>query len=78
MVHKGDKLLIPLAGSVVFGPQECAMVIPPFKLEGSCIQNISSVCQIPKIVTAVNTRQGGEFTIKMFNVSKEARMISQS
>lgn len=52
------------------------MVIHPFKLEGSDIQNISSVCQILNILTAVSTRQGGDFAVKIFNASKEARMIS--
>lgn len=70
-------LLILLAGLVALGPKECVMIIPPFRLEGSGIQHISSVCQIPKILAAVSTRQGGEFAVKILNAGKEARMISQ-
>lgn len=44
MAHKEDRLLIPLADSVVLGPKECAMVIAPFRLKGTGIQFILSVC----------------------------------
>lgn len=61
VVQGGNRLLSPLAGLVVLGPKECVMIIPPFKLSGNGIQNISSVCQTPKILTAMSMRNGENF-----------------
>lgn len=77
MAHKRNRLLIPLACLVVLGPKECAMVVPPFKLSDLRIQFISSVCQILEILTSMSTRSNGEFAMKMYNASKEAKMISK-
>lgn len=46
VAHKDNSLMIPLARPMVLGPQECVMVIPPFRLEGLRVQFVASVCQI--------------------------------
>lgn len=61
----------------MLGPKECVLIIPPFKLSENGIQNITSVCQIPQLLIAVSTRNGGEFSVKILNVGGEAKMISQ-
>lgn len=59
VVQKGDRLLLPLASSVVLGPKDCVMIVPLFKLSGIGIQNVSRVCQIREILTVVSARNGG-------------------
>lgn len=78
MVHKGGRLLLILASPVVLGPKECVMIIPLIKLSENVIQNITSVCQIPEILTVVSTKSGGEFSVKIFNVGVKARTINQN
>lgn len=77
VIHKEDRLLTPLAGHVVLRPQECVMIIPPFKWAGNEIQHIASVYQMRDVLMVVSTRHEGEFSVKIFNTSKEAKMLSQ-
>lgn len=77
VTHKGNKLLIPLVRAAVLVPKKSAMVVPCFRLSKLSIQYISSVYQISEIFTSVSARQNGKYSVKMVNVSKEARMINQ-
>lgn len=76
VAHKNNKLLILLAGPVVLGLKECVMIISPFRLKSLRIQFVASVCQIPEVLCLVSMRSGGEFSAKMFNAGKKAKMIS--
>lgn len=76
-VQRGNRLLLPLASLVVLSPKYCVMIISSFTLNGNGIQNITSVCQILDILTAVSTKIGGEFSVKIFDAGVEARMIGQ-
>lgn len=53
------------------------MIVPPFKWSETRTQIILSVCQILDILTTVSTRNGGEYSVILFNAEKEVRMISQ-
>lgn len=44
VAQKEDRLPLPLTSPVVLEPKECIMIVPPFKLSGTGIQNIPSVC----------------------------------
>lgn len=62
---------------MVLGPKKSAMAVSSFKLSCLGIQFIFSVRQVPEIMTSVNTRNNGEFMLKMLNVGKATKMINQ-
>lgn len=76
VVRKEKRLLMPLGMSLVMGPHESRQVILPFKVTGSGIQSIVSMCQIPHMMVSAGYRVSGKIVLHLFNSCGEAEMMS--
>lgn len=53
------------------------MIIPAFKVQGTGIQSVVNVCQMPRMHVSVSLQSSGELAIQIFNANAEAKLISQ-